>query len=105
MIWDTKRNRIIILFLGKHGKCRIIIALDSSSVRHKYLLLGAQVLFGFTIALRFTFRLVKFAIQPASWSSGNALVSGAEGLRCKSWVGQIGHGVANGSPPLRHFFE
>ena len=41
----------------------------------------------------------------ASWSSGNAFASGAEGLRFKSWAGQIGHSVANGSPPLQHFFE
>ena len=34
--------------------------------------------------------------------SGNAFVSGAVGLRFKSRVGQIGHSVANGSPPLRH---
>ena len=40
-----------------------------------------------------------------SWSSGNAFVSGAGGLRFKSRAGQIGHSVANGSPPLRHFVE
>ena len=33
------------------------------------------------------------------WSSGNAFVFGAGGLRFKSWAGQIGHSVANGSPP------
>ena len=43
--------------------------------------------------------------QPASWSSGNAFVSGAGGLRFKSRAGQIGLSVANGLPPLRHFFE
>ena len=42
---------------------------------------------------------------PASWSSGNAFVSGAGGLRFKSRAGQIGHSVADSSPPLRHFFE
>ena len=31
--------------------------------------------------------------------------SGVGGLRFKSWRGQIGDRVANGSPPLRHFFE
>ena len=41
----------------------------------------------------------------ASWSSGNALISGAGGLRFKSWTGQIGHSVANGSPPLQHLLE
>ena len=35
----------------------------------------------------------------------NAFVSGARGLRFKSRAGQIGHSVANSSPPLRHFFE
>ena len=40
-----------------------------------------------------------------SWSSGNAFVSGAGGLRFKFRAGQIGHSVANGSPPLRHFFQ
>ena len=43
--------------------------------------------------------------SPASWSSGNAFVSGAGGLRFKSRAGQIGHSVANGSPLLQHFFE
>ena len=32
----------------------------------------------------------------ASWSSGNAFVSGAGSLRFKSWAGQVGHSVANG---------
>ena len=36
---------------------------------------------------------------------GNAFVSGAGGLKFKSRAGQIGHSVANGSPPLRLFFE
>ena len=43
--------------------------------------------------------------SPVNWSSGNAFVAGAGGLRFKSRAGQIGHNVANGSPPLRHFFE
>ena len=42
---------------------------------------------------------------PASWSSGNAFVSGAGGQRFKSRAGQIGHSVANSSPPLQHFFK
>ena len=50
----------------------------------------------------------KFQVQEdrelASWSSGNAFVSGAEGHRFKSRAGQIGHSVANGSLLLRHFF-
>ena len=37
---------------------------------------------------------------PAGWSSGNAFVSGTEDLGFKSQAGQIGHRVANGSPPL-----
>ena len=48
----------------------------------------------------------------ASWSSGNAFVFGAEGfevqvggVRFKSLDGQIEYSAANGSPPLRHFFE
>ena len=40
-----------------------------------------------------------------SWFSGNALVAAEEGLRLKSLGGQIGHSVANGSPPLQRFFE
>ena len=40
-----------------------------------------------------------------SWSSGNAFVPGTIGLRFKSQTGQIGHSVANDSPPLRHFYE
>ena len=50
------------------------------------------------------FRWINFFL-PASWSSGNAFVSGAGGLRFKSQAGQIGHSIANGSPPLRHFFK
>ena len=42
---------------------------------------------------------------PVGWSSSNASVSGAEDLRFKSWAGQIEQSVANGSPPLQHFFE
>ena len=41
----------------------------------------------------------------ASWSSGNAFVSGAGGLKFKPLAGQIGLSVANGLPPLQHFFE
>ena len=33
------------------------------------------------------------------------LVFGAGGLRFKTGAGQIGHSVANSSPPLLHFFE
>ena len=40
-----------------------------------------------------------------SWSSGNKFVFGAGGLRFKSRACQIEHNVANGSPPLRHFFK
>ena len=47
----------------------------------------------------------KYILEKASWSSGNAFVSGAGGLRFKSRAGQIGHSVANGSPPLRRFFK
>ena len=50
-------------------------------------------------------RVIGVDCEPASWSSGNAFVSGAGDLRFKSRAGQIGHSVANGSPPLRHFFE
>ena len=41
----------------------------------------------------------------ASWSSVYAFVYGVGGLRFKSRAGQMGHGVANGSPPLQYFFE
>ena len=49
-------------------------------------------------------RTLKF-LEPASWSSGNAFVSGAGGLRIKSRTGQIEHSVANGSPPLLTFLQ
>ena len=42
---------------------------------------------------------------PASWSIGNAFVSGAGGLRFKSRASKIGHIVANGSSSLRQLFE
>ena len=45
------------------------------------------------------------SIQLSCWSSGNGFVSGAGGLRFKSRAGQIGHSVANGSPPQRYFLE
>ena len=41
-------------------------------------------------------------MAPASWSSGNAFVSGVGGLRFKSRTGQIEHSVTNDLPPLRH---
>ena len=44
-------------------------------------------------------------IEPASWSSGNAFVSGAVGLRFESRAGQVGRSVVNGSPLLLHFFK
>ena len=55
----------------------------------------------------FYYKRINFFYQETSncWSSGNAFVSGAGGLRFKSRAGQMGHSVANGSPPLRHFFE
>ena len=37
--------------------------------------------------------------------SNQVFVSRAGDRRFKSRAGQIGHSVANGSPPLRHFFE
>ena len=40
-----------------------------------------------------------------SWSSYNAFVSAAKGLRFKSQAGQIEHSDANGSPQRRHFFQ
>ena len=43
--------------------------------------------------------------KPASWWSSKALVSGAGGLRFKYRAGQIGRSVANGLPPLKHFFD
>ena len=43
--------------------------------------------------------------SPASWSSGNAFVSGEVNPRFKSRAGQIGHSVAHFSPSLQHFFE
>ena len=43
-------------------------------------------------------------ILPYRWSSGNAFVSGAGGLRFKSRISHIEYSVASGSPPLRHFF-
>ena len=44
-------------------------------------------------------------LLPANWLSDNAFVYGSGRLRFKSRAGQIGHSVANGSPPLRYFFE
>ena len=34
----------------------------------------------------------------------NDVVIGAGSSKHNPWVGQIGHSVANGSPPLRRFF-
>ena len=50
-------------------------------------------------------KMTQETMQPASWLSGNAFVSGVEGLSLKSRAGQIGYSVANGLPPLQHFFE
>ena len=43
--------------------------------------------------------------RPASWSSGNAFVSGAGGLKFNSRAGQIGLSVANGLPLLQCFVK
>ena len=59
----------------------------------------------FFLRIKVEFLFLKIRYRLASWLSGNAFVSGARGLRFKSRAGQIGHSVANGSPPLRHFFE
>ena len=58
-----------------------------------------------TIALEAKRFDVSNRAAPVSWSSGNAFVSGAGDLGFKPRAGQIGHSVANGSTPLRHFFE
>ena len=50
-------------------------------------------------------RVVKLPPNTGHWSSGKAFASIAGGLRFKSRGGQIGHKIANGSLPLRHFFE
>ena len=41
----------------------------------------------------------------ASWSSGDSYVSGVGDQDFKSRAGQIGHSVANGSPPLQYLFK
>ena len=43
--------------------------------------------------------------ESATWLSINAFLFEAGSRRFKSWAGQIGHNVANGLLPLRHFFE
>ena len=37
--------------------------------------------------------------------NGSVCVFGSRGMRFKYQAGQIGHSVANGLPPRRHFFE
>ena len=46
-----------------------------------------------------------FENKKNSWSNANAVLSGVGGQKFKSRTGQIEHMVANGSPPLRYFFE
>ena len=43
--------------------------------------------------------------RPSTSPSGKAFAYEAGGLRFKFPAGQIRHSVANGSLPLRHFFE
>ena len=43
--------------------------------------------------------------RPVGQVVRNAFISGTRGQWFKSRSGQIEHGVANGSPPMRHFFE
>ena len=40
-----------------------------------------------------------------SWSGDNAFVSGAGGMRFKSWACPIEDSVANDLPPLQHYLE
>ena len=43
-------------------------------------------------------------IEPV-WEVGKDTAIGPRGLRFDNRACQIGRSVANGSPPLRHFFE
>ena len=53
----------------------------------------------------FNYKLYCFNLESTSWSSGNAFVSGAGGLRFKSRASQIKHSVVNRSPPLERFLR
>ena len=54
----------------------------------------------FNYSITKSFKNYYLIYKPASWSSGNAFVSEAGGLRFKSQTGQIGQSVANGSLAL-----
>ena len=64
-----------------------------------YLFLVLTFLLTCKISL-FCKKIIVLVSLPASWSSGNALVSGAEGLRLKSRTGQIGHSVTKSDTVL-----
>ena len=44
-------------------------------------------------------------IVPHQTKASPHVTAGAGGPKFKSWASEIGHTVADGSPPLRHFFE
>ena len=57
------------------------------------------------IPTTFNWCSARFIFWLHCWSSVNAFVSVAGGVRFKSRAGQIGQSNANGLPPPRHFFE
>ena len=49
--------------------------------------------------------VISIYYRPGGRALTRTFFFGAGGLRFKSRTGEIGHSAANGSPPLRHFFE
>ena len=63
-----------------------------------------MVVFG-SIFILLYYILIKFLKKPGDYSVVlKDFTINAEGLGLNFQAGQIGHSVANGSPPLRHFF-
>ena len=52
-----------------------------------------------------TMTTILFDYKQASWSGGNAFVSGAVDLRFTSQAGQIGNSITNDSLPLCNYFR
>ena len=76
--WDINRN--LPIGNAKHKAGRLILTLQT-----EYHLYGKKSVQG--------------------WSSDSAIVFEWGGMRFKSLSGQAGNSIANGSPPLWHFFQ
>ena len=74
------------MHVARNNFSRVKVARSSLKAGQAFALLASTV-------ATWLITIINLFLEPNSWSSGNAFVSGAIGLRFKSWAGQIGHAV------------